>query len=149
MNWIKKNYGGEPTKNKDLKRAIFIGRFQPYHYGHIKLIEQKINAGIPILILVRDINVDESNPLTTDETIYMINKYHVSMNHDVVVMKIPDIESVNFGRGVGYEVNEYVPPKDIEMISATQIRKDIRSDSDNWKLSTPEILHQVLYNKLS
>ena len=35
----------------------------------------------------------------------------------------PDIESVNCGRGVGYEINEFVPPKHIGTISATEIRK--------------------------
>jgi hypothetical protein len=29
-------------------------------------------------------------------------------------MVIPDIESVNYGRGVGYEINEYQPPKNSE-----------------------------------
>ena len=39
--WNKKNHGGEPTTNKDKKYAIFVGRYQPYHYGHIELIKQK------------------------------------------------------------------------------------------------------------
>ena len=43
----------------------------------------------------------------------------------VKVMIIPDIESVNYGRGVGYGIIEHVPPTDIEKISATQIRKDM------------------------
>jgi hypothetical protein len=42
---------------------------------------------------------------------------------EVQVMLIPDIESVNYGRGVGYEINEYVPPEDIGDISATRIRE--------------------------
>ena len=45
--WNKKNHGGEPTTNKDKKYAIFVGRYQPYHYGHIKLIKQKLALGIP------------------------------------------------------------------------------------------------------
>ena len=36
---------------------------------------------------------------------------------------IPDIESVNYGRGVGYEVLYHQPPTDIESISGTSIRK--------------------------
>ena len=42
MNWSKVNHGGEPTKNPDKKCAIFIGRYQPYHWGHIELINQKL-----------------------------------------------------------------------------------------------------------
>ena len=40
-------------------------------------------------------------------------------------MIIPDIESVNYGRGVGYEIIEHIPPNDIGKISATEIRKKI------------------------
>ena len=41
---------------------------------------------------------------------------------------IPDIESVNYGRGVGYEVIEHIPPKEIGEISATSIREQMRKD---------------------
>ena len=50
--WSKVNHGGEPTKNTDKKYAIFVGRYQPYHYGHIELIQQKLNQGITALIMV-------------------------------------------------------------------------------------------------
>ena len=63
--WKKINHGGEPTKNIDKKYAIFVGRYQPYHFGHIELIKQKLNQGIPALIMVRNIEPDERNPFTT------------------------------------------------------------------------------------
>ena len=44
--WDKKNLGGDPTPNKDKKYAIFVGRYQPYHYGHIELIKQKLDFGL-------------------------------------------------------------------------------------------------------
>jgi cytidyltransferase-like protein len=133
MNWEKKNHGGNPTTNHSKKYAIFIGRFQPYHYGHIELIEQKLKDGFPVLIMVRDIEPDEKNPFTTEQTVSMIKKYHESKNNDVKVIVIPDIESVNFGRGVGYEINEYIPPKDVSVISATEIRNCIKNNDDHWK----------------
>jgi hypothetical protein len=37
-------------------------------------------------------------------------------------MIIPDIESINYGRDVGYEIIEHLPPDDIKEISATKIR---------------------------
>jgi hypothetical protein len=43
-------------------------------------------------------------------------------------MIIPDIDSVNYGRGVGYRIIEHIPPTDIEKISATKIRKQMRED---------------------
>ena len=63
----------------------------------------------------------------------MIEKYHSSHNHDVKVMKIPDIESVNYGRGVGYEINEFSPPENIGWISATGIRKSIMENNNDWR----------------
>ena len=39
-------------------------------------------------------------------------------------MIIPDIESVNYGRDVGYDIIEHIPPKDIKEISGTKIRNE-------------------------
>jgi hypothetical protein len=41
---------------------------------------------------------------------------------------IPDIESINWGRGVGYDLIEHVPPQDIHDISATKIREKMKSE---------------------
>lgn len=131
--WDIVNHGGNPTTNKSKKYAIFIGRYQPYHQGHISLIMQKINEGIPALIMVRDIAPDSKNPFTTEQTVEMIKKYHAAHNHDVQVIIIPDMESVNFGRGVGYEINEFTPPGNIGWISATKIRESIKEGNDDWR----------------
>ena len=148
MSWEKKNHGGEPTTNKDVKRAIFIGRFQPYHYGHISLVQQKLETGVPALILVRDIEADERNPFTTEQSVSMIKKYHEANGDDVEVMIIPDIESVNFGRGVGYEINEYIPPQDIGFISATKVRESIKSGDISWKDMIHESIQEDVENYL-
>jgi cytidyltransferase-like protein len=133
MSWQKKNHGGNPTTNKDKKRAIFIGRYQPYHNGHINLIQQKLGDGIPVLIMVRHIVPDEKNPFTTQQTVDMIKKYHESKGDDVQVTIIPDIESVNYGRGVGYEINEFTPTEEISFISATKIRESIQLGETEWR----------------
>ena len=148
MSWEQKNYGGWVTTNTDKKYAIFIGRFQPYHYGHIELINQKLKKGSPVLIMVRDIEPDEKNPFTTEQTVSMIKKYHESKNDDVKVMVVPDIESVNFGRGVGYEINEYIPPKDVASISATGVRNSIKNKDDYWKKLVDPIIQDDVLNYL-
>lgn len=147
--WSKVNHGGEPTNNPDKKRAIFIGRYQPYHSGHIELINQKLNEGVPALIMVRDIEPDEKNPFTTEQTVEMIKKYHQSKGDDVEVMIIPDIESVNFGRGVGYEINEYTPPDNIGFISATKIRQSIKEGDNFWKSMVDESIQEDVIKYLS
>lgn len=149
MSWEIKNHGGYPTTNESKKYAIFIGRFQPYHYGHIELIQQKLDSGSPVLIMVRDIEPDEKNPFTTEQTVLMIKKYHESKNDDVKVIVIPDIESVNFGRGVGYEINEYLPPKDVASISATGIRNCIKNKDEYWKRLVDPIIQEDVLNYLT
>ena len=110
-----------------MKRALFIGRWQPLHSGHKWLFNQKLEKGIPILIAVRDTPVDSTNPFSTEE---VIEKLEAEYNEEVEsgsvkIISIPDIESINYGRGVGYEINEFVPPEDIGKISATEIRKNL------------------------
>ena len=46
----------------------------------------------------------------------------------VKVIIIPDICSVNFGRGVGYDIIEYIPPVAIADISATKVRDEMRKN---------------------
>jgi cytidyltransferase-like protein len=140
-NWEKSNHGGQKMPQVGQKqKAIFIGRYQPYHYGHISLIEQKLNQGVPALIMVRDMPADEKNPFTTEQTVSMIRKYHAAKNEDVEVMIIPDIESVNYGRGVGYEVNEFMPPENIAFVSATKIRESIKTGNTEW--------HQMVHESI-
>ena len=136
--WDVKNHGGNPTTNESKKYAIFVGRFQPYHQGHISLVMQKINEGIPALIMVRDIVPDAKNPFTTEQTVEMIEEYHTTKGHNVQVITIPDIESINFGRGVGYEINEFTPPENIGWISATGIRNSIKEGNNDWRTLVDE-----------
>jgi len=113
-----------------MKRALFIGRWQPLHPGHKWLFNQKLEQGTPILIAVRDTPINESNPFTTDDVIANLEKEYseeVKLG-SVKIISIPDIESVNYGRGVGYEINEFVPPKDIGKISATKIREKLEKN---------------------
>ena len=128
------------------KRAMFIGRWQPFHNGHKWLINQKLGEGKPILIAVRDIPPDEKNPFTTEQTVEMIQK--VYRDQDVEVVCIPDIESVNWGRGVGYELNEHVPPQNIGFISATGIRSSIKESNESWRENVDSSIHDLVIKYL-
>ena len=121
---------------------MFIGRWQPFHNGHKWLINQKLSEGTPILIAVRDIPPDEKNPFTTEQTVEMIQK--VYSEQDVEVVCIPDIESVNYGRGVGYGINEHVPPQNIGFISATGIRNNIKEDNNSWRENVDSSIHDLV-----
>tara|TARA_R110002060_G_scaffold23166_11_gene31365 strand:- start:5452 stop:5859 length:408 start_codon:yes stop_codon:yes gene_type:complete len=129
------------------RRAMFIGRWQPFHNGHKWLISQKLSEGEPILIAVRDIPPDEKNPFTTEQTIEMVQK--VYEDHDVVVLPIPDISSVNYGRGVGYGIIEHVPPPNIGFISATSIRDRINDNDASWKDNVDASIHDLVVQYLT
>tara|TARA_R110002110_G_scaffold252238_1_gene468116 strand:+ start:360 stop:767 length:408 start_codon:yes stop_codon:yes gene_type:complete len=128
------------------KRAMFIGRWQPFHNGHKWLINQKLKTGPPVLIAVRDIPPDDKNPFTTEQTVKMLIAAYEG--EDVKVISIPDIESVNYGRGVGYEINEHVPPKDLGFISATSIRERIKNKDDSWKNNVDSKIHDMVEDYL-
>ena len=128
------------------KRAMFIGRWQPFHNGHKWLINQKLSEGKPILIAVRDIPPDEKNPFTTEQTVEMVRE--VYSNQDVEVISIPDVESVNWGRGVGYELNEHVPPQNIGFISATGIRSNIKDGVDSWRENVDPSIQEMVVKYL-
>jgi adenylylsulfate kinase len=129
------------------RRAMFVGRWQPFHNGHKWLINQKLSEGEPILIAVRDIPPDEKNPFTTEQTVEMIEE--VYKNENVVVISIPDISSVNYGRGVGYGIIEHCPPKDVGFISATSIRERIYKNDQSWKENMDSSIHDLVVEYLT
>jgi hypothetical protein len=115
------------------KYALFIGRWQKWHKGHEWLINQQLQKGKNVWVAIRDVQQDENNPKSAQEVLQELQKEpFFTQNWDKILLSIiPDIESVNYGRGVGYEVIYHEPPKEIEKISGTAIRqKYIDSNGD-------------------
>jgi len=110
-----------------MKYSMFIGRWQPWHNGHRWLIDQRLNEGKNILICIREVSKDDKNPYDPLKVKTNIEKelQDLISSNRVKVIIIPDIESVNYGRGVGYDIIEHVPPDDIGKISATKIREKL------------------------
>ena len=108
---------------------MFIGRWQPWHKGHRWLIDQRLNEGKNVLICIREVSKDDKNPYDPIEVKENVEKELKDLidSKKVKVIIIPDIESVNYGRGVGYDIIEHIPPSDIGEISATKIRKKLFS----------------------
>jgi len=117
-----------------MKRAIFVGRWSPFHKGHLAIMQEKIDKGTPLLILVRDSYYDVYSPMLRKR---MIEATMSKLKVDAKVMIIDDIESVNFGRGVGYEVNEIKVNNGIKKVSATEIRNLIERKDNKWKKLMP------------
>ena len=121
---------GDPKlKNTGGKQySMVVGRFQPFHDGHKWLVNECIKEGKNVLICIRDIAPDEKNPFSAQDVENNIKKelWQLLSDERVKVIIIPDIESVNFGRGVGYDIIEHIPPQEVGDISATKIREQMK-----------------------
>jgi hypothetical protein len=107
------------------KYALFIGRWQTWHKGHEWLINQQLTKGKNVWVAIRDVETDEKNPKSAHRVMMdLMEEPFFQENIDrILISIIPDIEIVNYGRGVGYEVIYHQPPTDIEAISGTGIRQ--------------------------
>ena len=123
---------GDPKlKNTGGKQySMVVGRFQPFHDGHKWLMNQCLDEGKNVLICIRDIEPDDKNPYTSEEVYNNVSQELSELIGEgrVKVIIIPDIESVNFGRGVGYDIIEHIPPQEVSDISATKIREQLRNE---------------------
>ena len=113
-----------------MKYSMFIGRWQVWHKGHQWLIEQRLKEGKNVLICIRDCVPDKDNPFTSEEVYDMLSRElsdYIRVER-VKLMIVPDIESINYGRGVGYDVIEHTPPTEIGEISSTKIREQYKKE---------------------
>ena len=126
-NWSKKVHVTSTLERKSNQFSLFVGRWQPLHVAHKELFKQVLDEGGNVCIAVRDTQTDSKNPFTATEVLQNIsNEYKELIEQGrVKVIVIPDICSVEFGRGVGYDIIERVPPTEIAEISATKIREKL------------------------
>jgi cytidyltransferase-like protein len=103
--------------------ALFLGRFQPFHRGHQGLIEEGLRRVGQACIAVRDTHgINGKNPLpffAVKQRIEAALSTHVGR---FVVVALPNITNIFYGRDVGYEIERIVLDDASELISATQIR---------------------------
>lgn len=102
------------------------------HSGHTWIIEKKIREkpGLPVMILVRDTSADEFDVKMRAE---LVTRWMKAKKIAGSVCIVKDIEGVYYGRGVGYNIEELAPPDDVRAISATEIRKRMRSGDGSWR----------------
>ena len=119
------------SSSSDVKYSFFAGRWQPLHKGHLWLINERLKEGYNVWLGIRDVKPDEKNPWTAEQILEMVKEGELKdliQDGRVIATIIPDIESINYGRGVGYDIIEHVPPTEIGEISATSIREQMKKD---------------------
>lgn len=121
-----------------------LGRWQPWHEGHRELFKRCHAKTGQVLIMVRDVPVDieanefvpgqDDNPFDFKEVVkrivFDLTQEGFTHNEDFLVMQVPNIVDISYGRGVGYTFTEHDLGKQVHEISATKIRAKMREDGD-------------------
>jgi nicotinamide mononucleotide adenylyltransferase len=102
-----------------------LGRWQPFHDGHLALFKEILKKTGQVCIMVRDQVTTKDNPFVFDEIKQRIEEKLKDYAGQFEVIKVPNITNICYGRGVGYKIEEIVLPKEIQEISATKIRKEM------------------------
>jgi len=112
-----------------MKYQVFIGRWQPFHLGHCKIIDTALRKG-PVAIGIRNTPLSDTDPYTVEQREEMIKLVYPSqmISGQVTTFVIPDLSSINIGRKIGYEVNRIEVAGPIEDISGTAIRAGEQGD---------------------
>tara|TARA_R110002074_G_C12553496_1_gene666845 strand:+ start:7321 stop:7731 length:411 start_codon:yes stop_codon:yes gene_type:complete len=129
----------------DLKKPTtqMLGRWQPWHQGHTELFKRALAETGQVCIMIRDVSfivgedagagrtaAQDDNPFSYDYVVEEIEEglrlAGFTRGTEYVIMKVPNIVDISYGRGVGYTFTEHDLGKQIHNISATKIRKEMR-----------------------
>ena len=112
--------------------AQMLGRWQPWHDGHTALFERALAVSGQVCIMVRDVQGWEDNPFDYEQVWHGIRDGLLAAGYSYsdkyIVMRVPNIVDISYGRGVGYSFTEHDLGAIIHDISATKIRADMREE---------------------
>ena len=109
--------------------AQMLGRWQPFHKGHFTLFKEILKKTGQVCIQIRDVQGIDDNPfdfVTVKKNIE--DKLNPEFEGRFKIILVPNITNICYGRGVGYKIEEIELPKEIQEISATKIRAQMRKD---------------------
>jgi len=124
-----------------------LGRWQPWHDGHTELFRRCLSITGQVCIMVRDVGgvvgqdagggrtvKQDDNPFvfkTVKQNIISgLFQAGFTHNEDYIVMLVPNIVDISYGRGVGYTFTEHDLGKEVHNISATKIRAEMRDKGE-------------------
>ena len=106
--------------------AQMLGRWQPFHDGHLALFKEILKKTGQVQIMVRTMPQTENNPFEFNEIKKRIEEKLKNYIGKFEVIKVANITNICYGRDVGYKIEEIVLPKEIQEISATKIRNELK-----------------------
>ena len=102
--------------------TLQLGRYQPWHEGHSALYDAGLERTSQVLVGVRNTEgTSEKDPLPYSE----VEKYIRQDRPDALIMKLPNITNIIYGRDVGYKIEKVELSQELQQISATQKRKEM------------------------
>ena len=121
-----------------------LGRWQPWHPGHTELFKKALAETGQVVIMCRDVfdfNGDagagrtvaqSDNPFTwntvTSNIEEALSKEGFVYEKDYIIMRVPNIVDISYGRSVGYTFTQHDLGEQIHSISATKIRAKMREE---------------------
>ena len=115
-----------------------LGRWQPWHDGHQALFKRCVAKTGQVIIQVRDVqgasggDGQGDNPFDWDSVCSNIEEGLLrdgfKRGVEYEIMLVPNIVNITYGRGVGYKIEEIELSKEIQEISATKIRAQMRKE---------------------
>lgn len=106
--------------------AQMLGRWQPFHDGHIALFKKILEKTCQVQIMVRTMPKSDNNPFEFEEIKKIIEEKLKDYIGKFEVLQVANITNICYGRDVGYKIEEIILPKKIQKISATEIRNKLK-----------------------
>tara|TARA_A200000159_G_C7000749_1_gene205526 strand:+ start:103 stop:507 length:405 start_codon:yes stop_codon:yes gene_type:complete len=118
-----------------------LGRWQPWHAGHTELFKRALAETGQVCIQIRtvpqDTDASGGRTMTQDDNPFIVTDVEENIKKELakegymyereyIIMIVPNIVDISYGRGVGYTFTEHDLDKDIQAISATKIRAEMR-----------------------
>lgn len=118
-----------PTFDYKKESVQMLGRWQPWHAGHRALFERAIAKTGQVVIMIRDCQGwNDSNPFASNQVKDFIKRdLDPLYQGQYEVILVPNITEILYGRDVGYSINKIELPDEIQQISATKIREEMKT----------------------
>jgi hypothetical protein len=110
--------------------ALFLGRYQPFHEGHRALIAAGLERVGQACIAVRNTQgIDANNPFDFEYVRARIEHGLKEFQGRFVVVSVPNITNVFYGREVGYTIERIDLDATTERVSATDARRKLSQNA--------------------